>query len=70
MQHIVPTQHCKNEWSRMAQNAYATNRNAFGHCFSAAASLPHDGQMTLHYYDSLQAAYRAWLVFGEWKPVA
>lgn len=59
------TQHEKNEWSRMAQDAYAKDRNDVGHRFSSAASIPNGAQLPTSRYDALMAEYRAWLVFGE-----
>lgn len=53
MTRITPTQHAKNEWSRMAQSAYAANLNTIGHTMSAAASLPHDGSLSVDRYDFL-----------------
>ena len=61
---ITPTAHEKAEWSRMAAAAYKARRNAIGHRFSVAASLPRDGALPLATFDSLQADYRAWLVDG------
>lgn len=64
---IVPTEHAKREWSRMAQAAYHSDRNDVGHRFSmASACIPVGGRMELKRYDALMAAYRAWLVFDEW----
>ena len=65
---VVPSEHCKAEWSRMAQAAYHADRNDIGHRFSmASATTPVGGRMELKRYDSLMAEYRAWLVFGEWS---
>ncbi len=65
---ITPNQHEKNEWSRMAQAAYATGEyNAVGHRYSVAASLPHTGTMTLAYFDELQSGYRSWLCWNDFK---
>ncbi len=61
---ITPTQHCKNEWSRMAQAAYSKGFNSIGHTYSTAASLPNAGTLPIALYDSLQADYRAWLIGG------
>jgi hypothetical protein len=61
---VHPTEHEKNEWSRMAKAAYAIMRNDVGHAYSCAASLPHNGAMRFDYFDKLQDAYRAWLAFG------
>lgn len=67
---ITPTQHEKDEWSRMATAAYSIMRNDVGHTYSVAASLPRNGQIRLAYFDHLQSGYRAWLVSGEWPSVA
>lgn len=61
---ITPNQHEKDEWSRLAQHAYAHNHNAVGHTYSTAASLPRDGQIRLAYFDKLQDGYREWLIRG------
>ena len=63
---MQPNQVEKNEWSRMAQAAYSADRNNIGHRYSVAASTPRGFEMTLPYFDKLQTAYRAWLVFNEW----
>lgn len=65
---ITVTAHNKDEWSRFAQDAYRTGHNAHGHRFSAAAALPEGYAMEARVYDSYQAVYRAWLVFG-WDEV-
>jgi len=61
---MTPTQHEKNEWSRLAQHAYAYGHNAIGHRYSTAASLPHEGRLSVERFDLLQAGYRDWLVRG------
>ena len=61
---ITPTQHEKNEWSRMATAAYGASVNSVGHSYSIAASLPNIGTISVAYFDQLQAGYRAWLVDG------
>jgi len=61
---ITPTQNEKNEWARLAQAAYRVCCNEIGHTFSAAASLPHDGQLTVQRFDELQINYRQWLCFS------
>lgn len=61
---MTPTQHEKNEWSRLATAAYASGRNDIGTKFSVAASLPHDGVLPTAYFDELQDTYRRWLVSG------
>lgn len=62
---ITPLEFEKAEWSRLAQAAYGRDRNDLGHFFSAAASLPKGGSMTLRRFDDLQGMYRAWLVADE-----
>lgn len=59
---MTPTQAEKAGWSRMAQAAYAINRNDIGHRYSAAASLSNGGHMPLRLFDQLMADYRAWLI--------
>lgn len=71
---IRVTAHEANEWARLAQDAYNTDRNDFGHRFSMAAacySPSLDGTlktMRSDVYDTLQTIYRRWLVFG-WSEV-
>lgn len=65
----TPTEHEKNEWARMAQDAYAKGFNAIGHRFSAAAALPRGEKIPTARFDSLMADYRAWLIDG-WKAFA
>lgn len=59
---MIPNQHEKNEWSRMAQAAYGRGLNDIGHRYSGAASLRTHQVMTDPYFDSLQEGYRAWLI--------
>ena len=61
---ITPTEHCKAEWARMAQDAYATGRNFYGHRYSARASDPAGTPLRTEAYDALMHTYRQWLVFG------
>jgi hypothetical protein len=68
MQTYTPTEHDKAEWSRMAQDAYKTGRNFFGHRYSMAATLRRNEAMRLDVFDTLQHVYRQWLVFG-WSEV-
>jgi hypothetical protein len=63
---MTPTQHEKDEWSRLARAAYDAGRNDVGHHYSAASSLPRDARIRLAYFDALQEGYRAWLVFNKW----
>ena len=61
---IVPSQYEKNEWSRMAKDAYAKDRNDIGHKFSMAATLNKGEDCKLAWFDELQTEYRAWLIGG------
>jgi hypothetical protein len=61
---IRPNQHEKDEWSRLAQWAYARSWNDLGHTYSVAASLPQEGAMQIWYFDRLQTLYRKWLTDG------
>lgn len=61
---MFPTSHEKSEWSRLARQAYARNRNDIGHRYSTAAALPFGESLNLVTFDTLQAAYRVWLVEG------
>lgn len=63
---ITVTQHEKNEWSRMAQAAYASGRNRTGHRYSAFAALPNNAQLRTDVFDTLQHNYRNWLTVGEY----
>lgn len=65
---VTVTQCEKDEWSRMAIDAYRTDRNDFGHRYSAAASLPHGFELRAERYDALQGDYRKWLI-GGWAEV-
>lgn len=61
---ITPSQYEKNEWSRMAQDAYAHDLNDIGHKFSMAATLLNGESCALAWFDALQTEYRAWLIDG------
>lgn len=61
---ITPSQYEKNEWSRMAQDAYSRDLNDIGHKFSMAAILREGEDCSLAWFDALQAEYRTWLVEG------
>ena len=68
MQMMTPTEHEKAEWSRMAQDAYAAGCNAVGHRYSTTAACTLiGGQIPLATFDALQAAYRSWLCFNDFK---
>ena len=68
-QFIVPSEHDKAEWSRMAQDAYRTDRNSFGHRYSVmAATTLRGAALPINIYDDLMRVYRQWLVFG-WAEV-
>jgi len=65
---IIPTEHEKREWSRMAQAAYSAGHNAIGTRYSMASALCIIGAaMDLTRFDSLQSGYRAWLCFNEFS---
>lgn len=55
----------RQEWHRMASDAYKTGRNEFGHRFSVACA---HREMDIRVYDSLMVQYRRWLV-GGWNEV-
>lgn len=61
---MIPTEHEKSEWSRLAQDAYSKDRNDIGHRFSIAASAKAGVEFELTYFDELQGEYRQWLNFG------
>lgn len=62
---IVPTEHEKSEWSRLAQAAYAVDRNDLGAKFSVSAACCGVGQsIPLHRFDELRRIYRQWLISG------
>ena len=63
---ITPNQHEKNEWSRMAQAAYAADRNDIGHRYSTWASIRHNERMSSAIFDILQDDYRTWLISNNW----
>ena len=64
-QTIIPSEHEKREWSRLAQSAYANDRNDIGHTFSMASGCCLIGQsITLARFDYLQSIYRRWLIDG------
>jgi hypothetical protein len=61
---MTPTQHEKNEWSRLAQSAYSDGYNSIGHHYSAAASMCREQRIPIDLFDWLQAGYREWLING------
>ena len=61
---MTPTQHEKNEWSRLAQDAYRTGHNFYGHRYSAMSAWPTDATMRIDVFDTLQDTYREWLLRG------
>ena len=61
---IAPNQHEKNEWSRLATDAYAHDRNDLGHRFSMAAAYCTGDSMETAKFDFLQSVYRVWLIDG------
>jgi len=64
---MTPNQHEKNEWSRMAKAAYASDLNSIGHRYSGAAALPNGASIHDAEFDALQAGYRSWLCFNDFK---
>ena len=62
------TDHEADEFVRMAQDAYNTGRNEFGHRFSVAAACYRMKPMPLAAFDTLKLQYRRWLV-GGWAEV-
>lgn len=60
-QTIVPNQHEKDEWSRIANAAYAAQRNEIGHQFSSFASMSNGCPLNIETFDMLQDVYRNWL---------
>lgn len=64
MQTMTPTQHEKNEWSRLATEAYKLGQNMVGHKYSVAASLANNATLPISYFDELQTFYRQWLLDG------
>ena len=65
---ITVTEHIASEWSRMAQDAYNTGHNDFGHRFSMAAACYWGKPMDVRVYDTLMVIYRRWLI-GGWSEV-
>ena len=59
---ITPTRHEKLEWARLAQAAYAIDRNDVGHRYSGAASIRDAQSIPVATFDYLQAGYRSWLI--------
>ena len=60
---IIPTEHEKSEWSRMACAAYGADRNDIGHRYSMASAVTRIGEaMPVSLFDTLQAGYRVWLI--------
>jgi len=64
---ITPTQHEKDEWSRLASYAYNNDSNDYGHKFSGLASLRNGESIDVATFDDAQATYRTWLLFGKLK---
>jgi hypothetical protein len=61
---MTVSEHEKAEWARLAQAAYAANRNDLGHQYSVAASLQKGGSISISRFDWLQRGYRGWLIGG------
>ncbi len=64
---ITPTQHECLEWARMAQDAYRTGRNFYGHRYSGMAAK-NQTPMDIKVFDTLQRDYGTWLVVC-WKGI-
>lgn len=64
---IVPSEHEKSEWSRMAQDCYGRDLNAYGHRYSGAAALRKGESMLITVFDAMQTDYRVWLIDGAGK---
>lgn len=65
---LILNQHEASEWSRMAQDAYHTGRNEFGHRFSVASAIYEGKPIRVDVYDTLMTQYRRWLI-GGWSEV-
>lgn len=63
---VTVTAHERAEWARMAQDAYRTDRNFWGHRYSMASACLNVCRIDV--YNTLQHHYRQWLVFG-WNGV-
>lgn len=61
---MIPTEHEKSEWSRLAQDAYRHDLNGIGHRFSIYASMKRGEQMPIGLFDVMQSEYRQWLNGG------
>jgi hypothetical protein len=64
---MTVTDHERREWSRMAQAAYAVDRNDVGHRYSVASAILKETDVRT--FDALMNGYRAWLVFGTWPAI-
>ena len=64
----ILSEHQAREWSRMAQDAYRTDRNEFGHRFSMQAAIYWGKPIPVNIYDTLMVQYRRWLI-GGWAEV-
>jgi len=65
---MQPPRHEKLEWSRMAQSAYNSDRNDWGHRYSAYSYIRDASTIPLTVFDTLQLHYRQWLI-GGWTAV-
>ena len=63
---VIVSHHDKMEWSRMAQDAYHSDRNDVAHRYSAYASMRSDTRLRNDVYQTLMRNYRLWLV-GGWR---
>ena len=57
-----------NEMCQMAQDAYNSDRNEFGHRFSMASAIYWGKPIPVNIFDTLQVQYRRWLI-GGWSEV-
>lgn len=60
---MIITEHNRNEWHRMAQDAYNHYRSFEGHRYCVAATRR---TLPIAVFDTLQQNYRLWLI-GGWK---
>lgn len=61
---VTVTQSVKDEWSRMATDAYKNDVNYIGHRYSMAAAIPNNSMLVCSAFDALQSNYRKWLIDG------
>lgn len=66
-QFIIPTDHEKAEWARMGETAFYAGYDGVSHRYMSASCHPKGQPMLLERFDRLQAAYRSWLCWGDYK---